>query len=101
MAVTEPLWELAELFPEQGNWTEADYMRLPGNRLIEFSDRKVEFLPMPNQRHQEIVGFLYTLLVLMDGSEVYTEAGVYSPGQVARSVTLEGFSVNVTQVFTL
>lgn len=63
MPVAEPIWEIAELFPEQGSWTEEEYMRLPGNRLIEFSDGMVEILPMPSQRHQKIVGFLYTLLL--------------------------------------
>jgi Uma2 family endonuclease len=63
MPVAEPVWEIAELFPEQGSWTEEEYMRLPGNRLIEFSDGMVEILPMPSQRHQKIVGFLYTLLL--------------------------------------
>jgi Uma2 family endonuclease len=62
MAVTEPIWEIAELFPEQGSWTETEYMRLPGNRLVEFCEGKVELLPMPSQRHQEIVGLLYMLL---------------------------------------
>jgi Uma2 family endonuclease len=62
MPVAEPTWEIAELFPEQGAWTEEDYMRLPGNRLVEFSEGRVELLPMPSQRHQDIIGFLYTLL---------------------------------------
>jgi Uma2 family endonuclease len=63
MPVAEPVWEIAELFPEQGSWTEEQYMRLPGNRLVEFSDGMVEILPMPSQRHQDIVGLLYTLLL--------------------------------------
>jgi Uma2 family endonuclease len=63
MPVAEPVWEIAELFPEQGSWTEEAYMRLPGNRLVEFSDGMIEILPMPSQRHQKIVGFLYTLLL--------------------------------------
>jgi Uma2 family endonuclease len=62
MTVAEPTWEIAELFPDQGSWTEDDYMRLPGNRLIEFSDGRVELLPMPSQRHQKIIGFFYILL---------------------------------------
>jgi Uma2 family endonuclease len=60
--VAEPTWEIVELFPEQGTWTEEAYMSLPGNRLIEFSEGTIEILPMPSQRHQEIVGFLYMLL---------------------------------------
>jgi Uma2 family endonuclease len=62
MIVKEPTWEIAELFPEQGEWTEEEYMLLPGNRLIEFSDGRIEILPMPSRRHQEIVFVLTTLL---------------------------------------
>jgi Uma2 family endonuclease len=63
MPVAEPVWEIAELFPEQGSWTEEQYMLLPGNRLIEFSDGIVEILPMSSERHQDIAGLLYTLLL--------------------------------------
>jgi Uma2 family endonuclease len=62
MPVAEPTWEIAELFPEQGSWTEEEYMRLPGNRLVEFSDGRVELLPMPSRRHQKIIMFLSKLL---------------------------------------
>lgn len=55
-------WEIIELFPEQGDWLEEEYMRLPGNRLIEFSERAVEVLPMPTQRHQMILGYLLRCL---------------------------------------
>jgi Uma2 family endonuclease len=63
MPVAEPIWEIAELFPEQGSWTEEQYMLLPGNRLIEFSDGRVEILSMPSQRHQKILLFLSGLLI--------------------------------------
>jgi hypothetical protein len=56
MPVAEPTWEIAELFPEQGDWLEEEYMRLPGNRLVEFSNRRVDVLPMPTQRHQKMLG---------------------------------------------
>lgn len=51
-------WEIAELFPEQGDWLEEEFMRLPGNRLIEFSERTVIVLPMPTQSHQLMLGYL-------------------------------------------
>lgn len=56
----EPTWEVAQLYPRQGSWTEADYLELDsaGDRLIEFSDGVVEFLPMPTWLHQRIVRFL-------------------------------------------
>lgn len=57
-----PAWEIAELFPDQGDWTVEDYLELPGNRLIEFSDGVLEFLPMPTTMHQWIVLFLWESL---------------------------------------
>ncbi len=195
MPVAEPVWEIAELFPEQGAWSEEAYMRLPGNRLIEFSEGRVELLPMPSRRHQRILMLLSRLLeafvmskdlgeviiapfkirlwpgkirepdvvfmltannhrksenlwegadlvieiispddpkhdtvekkeeyaqagipeywlvnpvnetvtvfVLVQGSSLYQEAGVYSKGEVAVSRLLEGFIVDVTAVFAL
>lgn len=58
-----PTWEIAELFPTQGNWSEEEYLALQGNHLIEFSDGFLEFLPMPTTSHQLIVAYLYGLLL--------------------------------------
>jgi Uma2 family endonuclease len=58
----EPTWEIAQLFPNQGDWTEAEYLALDTNHLIEFSNGHLEFLPMPTQSHQFIVLFLYRAL---------------------------------------
>jgi Uma2 family endonuclease len=55
----EPTWEIARLFPNQGMWSEGEYLELNGNQLIEFSDGYVEFLPMPTTTHQLIVAWLY------------------------------------------
>jgi Uma2 family endonuclease len=60
--VTEPTWEIVELFPAQGEWSEELYMRLPGNRLVEFSDGTIEILPLPTQRHQKMARFLLGVL---------------------------------------
>jgi Uma2 family endonuclease len=62
--VGEPPWEIALLFPIQGNWTEDEYLELEsaGNRLIELSDGCIEVLPMPNFAHQRIVKFLVFVL---------------------------------------
>ena len=48
----------------QGFWTEAQYLRLTehARRLIEFTDGRLEVLPMPTDRHQVILGFLYRAL---------------------------------------
>lgn len=58
----EPVWDLALLFPAQGAWTEAEYMALETNHLVEFSNGHLEVLRMPTRSHQQIVLFLYRLL---------------------------------------
>ncbi|MBV8487355.1 MAG: hypothetical protein JO161_03680, partial [Planctomycetaceae bacterium] len=59
---TEPAWEAARLFPDQGCWSEDDYLALDTNRLVEYSDGCVEFLPMPTLSHQLMALFLYRAL---------------------------------------
>jgi Uma2 family endonuclease len=67
-------WEIAELFPPQGEWTELEYLALPGNRLVEFSDGKIEVLPMPTEQHLMIMVFLLDILrghvAKVDGGKV-------------------------------
>jgi Uma2 family endonuclease len=58
----EPAWEVALLFPNQGHWTEAEYLALDTNRLVELSDGCLEVLPWPTIFHQLVAGFLYTML---------------------------------------
>lgn len=58
----EPTWEITKLFPNQGDWSETEYLALETNQLIEFSAGRLEFLPMPTQLHQFIVFHLYRLL---------------------------------------
>src|SRR3954469_7407221 len=54
-------WEVATLFPEQGEWSEEEYLRLTDgtNRRIEFTDGRLEFLPSPTEIHQSLVQFLF------------------------------------------
>src|SRR5438132_10469412 len=59
----EPTWEIAELFPRQGNWSEEEYLALPDNRLLELSDGFLEVLPMPTTSHQALVAYLYGLFL--------------------------------------
>lgn len=54
-----PAWEIAELFPYQGDWTEEDYLALNTNKLIEFKDGVLEFLPFVMPRHQDVLGSLF------------------------------------------
>ncbi|HXF05069.1 MAG TPA: Uma2 family endonuclease [Blastocatellia bacterium] len=56
--------EIAQLWPLQREWTEADYFSLPDtNRLIELSDGELIMPPHPTETHQRVVGRLYRLLV--------------------------------------
>jgi len=58
-----PAKEIAELFPPQGQWTEADYFGLPEtNRIVELSEGEVEVPPMPTTSHQRAVGKLFRRL---------------------------------------
>jgi Uma2 family endonuclease len=51
------------LFPPHGEWTEEDYLHLPENRGVELADGCLEFLPMPTEAHQLILGYLYEALI--------------------------------------
>jgi Uma2 family endonuclease len=183
---------LEEILPAQGQWSEEEYLVLTGhgNHLIEFTDGYLEVLPMPTDKHQSVLKFLFlafygfaesrggtvqfaplrlrirsgkfrepdllllrsaadsrrqnrfwlgadlalevvseekperdlvdkrgdyaegrvpeywivnpqteTITVLHLHAETYEEAGVYRRGESARSVLLEGFSVDVAAVF--
>jgi Uma2 family endonuclease len=57
-----PTWEIAHLFPNQGTWTEEEYLAISSNHLIEFADGILEVLPMPTEQHQVIVALLFQLL---------------------------------------
>jgi Uma2 family endonuclease len=58
----EPTWEMALIYPRQGEWQESQYLALNTNWLIEFTNGCLEFLPMPTILHQAMVLFLYGLL---------------------------------------
>jgi Uma2 family endonuclease len=61
--VAQPVWDIARFYPLQGSWTEADYFSLEsnsGNWLIELNNGCLEFPPMPDPFHQDIVDFLFT-----------------------------------------
>ncbi len=49
------------LAPLQGFWTAEQYLRLTDHtrHLVEFTDGRMEVLPMPTQHHQLILAFLY------------------------------------------
>jgi len=60
----EYAWEVAALFPEQGEWSEEQYLELTDHskRRVEFTDGRLEFLPTPTEIHQELLEFLYRAL---------------------------------------
>jgi len=61
--------DILRLFPRQGEWTEADYFRLPeSNRIIELSEGRLIISPSPTNQHQEIL-FKLALLV---GNHVFS-----------------------------
>ncbi len=60
--VGEPVWDIARLFPNQGQWSVEEYLALDTNHLVEFSHGHIEVLPMPTHQHQRIVFLLARLL---------------------------------------
>lgn len=48
----------------QGHWTEAQYLLLSNqtNRLLEYTDGYIEVLPMPTDKHQVILEFVFLAL---------------------------------------
>jgi Uma2 family endonuclease len=54
---------LADVLPRQGSWSDEQYLVFTDhtNRLVEFTDGRLEPLPMPTDRHQAILGFLFKL----------------------------------------
>ena len=54
----EPAWEIATLFPPQGYWSEAEYLALDTNHLVELVNGCIEVHPMPSAAHQLILIFL-------------------------------------------
>src|SRR6476469_3620591 len=60
--IGQPTWEVAHLYPAQGDWTVDQYLDLNTNHLVEFDDGVLEFLPMPTEFHQCLVYLLSTAL---------------------------------------
>jgi len=64
----DPTWEIATLFPTQGEWSELEYLNLDTNRLIEYSHGTLEVLAMPTELHQLVVFYLCSQICnLRDG----------------------------------
>jgi Uma2 family endonuclease len=56
----ELTWDIARLFPPQGQWSEGAYLSFTEslNQLVEVVDGRVEVLDMPTKSHQKIVQYL-------------------------------------------
>jgi Uma2 family endonuclease len=50
-----PTWEIAELWPAQGDWSIHDLIALPTNRLVELSRGVLSILPHPSDTHQGLL----------------------------------------------
>jgi Uma2 family endonuclease len=57
-----PAWDVAFLFPAQGDWTEEEYLALRTKRLVELADGCIEILPVATFFHQFILQYLFKLL---------------------------------------
>jgi len=53
-----PTYEMLEELPYQGEWSEREYIALESNKLIEFTDGFLEFLPMPTEIHFYVQEFM-------------------------------------------
>ena len=64
MATASAPEQIAELLPPNGTWSAEDYLWLSArtNHLVEFAEGFIEVLPMPTDKHQAIVEFLFLLL---------------------------------------
>jgi Uma2 family endonuclease len=60
--VAPPTWDMANPLSSRGEWSEADYLSLTTNHLVELSDGCVEVPLMPTAIHQWIAIYLYKCL---------------------------------------
>jgi Uma2 family endonuclease len=60
--VGNPTWEIAHLFPSQGDWTEGGFLALPTPHRFELVDGRLETLPMSSWFHALISEYIYERL---------------------------------------
>lgn len=62
----KPTWDVAYLFPPEGQWTEEDYLHLEdlcgAHIRVELFEGRLEVLPVPTQIHQLVLRYLMRLL---------------------------------------
>jgi len=77
--IGQPTKEISRLFPNQGEWTEADYFSLPEtNQIVELSEGRLIISPSPTSKHQKALGNLFVTLKIYIQSKKLGEA-VMSP----------------------
>ena len=59
---SSPVWRIATLFPNQGAWSEQEYLGLETNRRVEFDNGFVEVHDAPTDRHQAIISYFIAVL---------------------------------------
>jgi Uma2 family endonuclease len=60
-------------FPDQGLWTEDDYLALDTNHFVELVEGYLEVLPMPTTSHQQVVANLIQVIApFVNGRNVGT-----------------------------
>lgn len=74
------------MFPRQGDWTETSYLVQEFDRLVEYVEGVLEFLPMPTFTHQLLVAYLHGQLLKFLGDRGRFEV-FFSPIHVR---TVEG-----------
>jgi len=57
-----PVWELAHLFPRQGDWSEHQYLGFEAEQRIEYVNGCLVFLPPGTRSHQQILQWLFIQL---------------------------------------
>jgi Uma2 family endonuclease len=62
-STSEPTWDIATLYPAQGQWSEEEYLSLQTNHLVEFSHGQMEIISMPTTTHQTLVFYLAQMLM--------------------------------------
>ena len=77
---------LREVLPRQGAWSDEEYLWLTdrARRPLEFTDGRVEVLPMPTDTHQVILLSLYRLLhAHVRGAAVFRRTAPAGPDPAA------------------
>ncbi|MEX2214041.1 MAG: Uma2 family endonuclease [Phycisphaeraceae bacterium] len=86
--VGDPTWDIAYLYPEQGDWSADDYLAMSArsNRHIELSKGCLILFPTETLTHQRILGFLI--------SRMGHDAGIARRGEVLAG----GYPVRLDEV---